>query len=69
MDVINFGRGRHIVIRPAINMTCDIIVDYGDIWYMKTVISFDYGEVRDYAIRKAEKLGWTDREGAECSRV
>ena len=57
MYAINFGRGRRMLIRPGINLTWDIIVDYGDIWYMKTVISFDYGEVRDYAVRKAEKLG------------
>ena len=59
METINFGRGRRIIIRPGINAVWDITVDYGDIWYTETVMSFDYGEVRDYAIRKAEKLGWT----------
>ena len=64
-DVIRFGRGRQIIIRPAINMSWEIIVDYGDIWYTETMVSLDYEEVRDYAIRKVEKLGWTDGEDAE----
>lgn len=40
-------------------------MDYGDIWYTETMVSLDYEEVRDYAIRKVEKLGWTDGEDAE----
>lgn len=59
-EVIKFGRGRQIIISPAINMTWKITVDYGDIWYIETVVSMDYEEVRDYAVRKAEKLGWRD---------
>lgn len=57
-EVIRFGRGCQIIISSAINMAWKITVDYGDIWYMETVVSMDYEEVRDYAVRKAEKLGW-----------
>ena len=64
-DVIRFGRGRQIIIRPGINAVWEITVDYGDIWYTETMVSLDYEEVRDYAIRKAEKLGWTDGRDAE----
>lgn len=59
-EVIRFGRGRQIIISLGINISWKIIVDYGDIWYVETVESLEYEEVRDYAVRKAEKLGWRD---------
>ena len=65
METIDFSRGRRITIRPGMNLVWEITVDYGDIWYTEILRSLDYEEVRDYAVRKAEKLGWTDREDAE----
>ena len=35
-------------------------VSGGKLWATKIVESLEYGEVLDYAIRKAEKLGWIE---------
>ena len=64
-DIIRFGKGRQIRIRPGINMVWEITVDYGDIWATEVVESLEYGEVLDYAIRKAEKLGWREGNSGE----